>query len=57
MSDPTPTEPYRLLKSPFNGETWTVPPDMSPEMYDHMVKVAGFVPIESKAPKKARSGA
>lgn len=52
MSEPIPTEPQRLLKSPFNGETWPVPPEVSAEMYEHLVRVAGFVPIsEVKGPR------
>ena len=48
MSEATPTAPLRLLKSPFNGEIWTVPPDLSEAMYEHMVTVAGFVPVDDK---------
>lgn len=53
MSDSTPTAPLRQLKSPFNGETWTVPPDVSPELYDELVK-RGFVPVEPKKDKRDR---
>lgn len=56
MSDSMPTEPavQRWLKSPFNGEAWPVPPDLRPEQYDYMVKVAKFQPIEApKAKAKA----
>ena len=44
MSEPTPTEPLptRWLKSPFNGEAWAVPPDLTPEMYRHMVRRRGL---------------
>jgi hypothetical protein len=47
MSDNTPTEPLqRWLKSPFNGELWPVPPDLTVQQYDYMVNVAGFVPVD-----------
>ena len=60
MSERTPIEPLptRWLKSPFNGELWPVPPDLTPEMYDHMVHVAGFVPADTPpppAPEKVRA--
>ena len=47
MSEPTPTEPYRQLKSPFNGEAWSVPPEVTPAMYDELIK-RGYTPIPSK---------
>lgn len=50
MSDNTPTELSRLLKSPFNGELWPVPPDMTPAMYDELIK-RGFTPVQAK-PKR-----
>lgn len=49
MSEATPTAPLRLLKSPFNGEVWTVPPEVSDEMYEHLVNVANFVPVTEQA--------
>ena len=54
MSEPTPIEPQptRWLKSPFNGEAWPVPPELTREQYDYMVHSAGFVPIEPKPVKK-----
>jgi len=58
MSDNTPTERYRLLRSPFNGEVWKVPPDVTEEMYDHLVNVAKFIPVTEKVKpvKDARAG-
>jgi hypothetical protein len=53
MSDSTTTEPLRILKSPFNGEAWPVPPDMTPEMYDALI-TRGFKPIEPKKEKRDR---
>ena len=46
MSDSTPTDSQtpRRLKSPFNGEAWIVPPDVSPELYEELVK-RGYEPI------------
>jgi hypothetical protein len=63
MSAPTSTEelPTRWLKSPFNGELWPVPASLTVDQYDHMVHVAGFVPVdmfrevESKKEEKARA--
>ena len=56
MSDSTPTAPLRLLKSPFNGETWTVPPDVSEEMYQELLK-RGFTRVDVKPSKKERASA
>ena len=56
MSAPALTPPSpRLLRSPFNGEAWPVPPDMPDEMYAALVE-RGFVPIvpESKREKRDR---
>lgn len=36
------------LKSPFNGEVWTVPPDCSAEFVEELVK-RGFVRVEDTA--------
>lgn len=57
MSDHTPTEPLptRWLKSPFNGELWPVPADLTSEQYEYMVHSAGFVPFEPK-PVKRKDG-
>lgn len=56
MSDSTPTAPPipRVLKSPFNGEAWTVPPDVTDVMYDELVK-RGFEPISSPTTKRKGS--
>ena len=54
MSDSIPTAPLRRLKSPFNGEVWTVPPEMSREMYEDMIRLGGFVPIEEPKGKPAK---
>jgi len=40
------------LRSPFNQELWTVPPDCTPEFVDELVK-RGFVRIDA-APVKAK---
>ena len=53
MSDSTLTEPLRLLKSPCNGAIWTVPPEVSSEMYDELIK-RGFEPVEPKKRKDPR---
>jgi hypothetical protein len=41
------------LRSPFNGEVWTVPPDQSPAFVAELIK-RGFVRVEddSKKPRK-----
>jgi hypothetical protein len=57
MSDSTPTPLstiQRWLKSPFNGERWPVPPDMTPAMYDAIVQ-RGFEPIEEKPKRKDKA--
>jgi hypothetical protein len=36
------------LRSPFNGEIWTVPPDQSPAFVEELIK-RGFVRVESAA--------
>ena len=55
MLDNTPIEPLqRYLRSPFNGEKWPVPPDMSDEMYAELLK-CGFKEIVPKAPRKDKS--
>ena len=55
MSDNTNTAPLpqRWLKSPFNGELWPCPPDLTPAQYDYMVQVGGFIPVEPAKPKRA----
>lgn len=53
MSDHTPTESPRLLKSPFNNEVWPVPPDVNPTMYDALLK-AGFTEVKTKEAKRGR---
>ena len=46
MSDNAPTAtPIRKLRSPFNGEIWQVPPDVSPELYEALV-LRDFVPVD-----------
>jgi hypothetical protein len=54
MSDNTPTAPPRLLRSPFNGQAWPVPPEVTPEMYEALIK-AGFTPMATKAPQKGKA--
>ena len=51
MSEPTPTESPRLLRSPFNGEAWPVPPEVDAAMYDALLK-AGYTPIPDKTKRK-----
>ena len=54
MSALTPTTPaHRLLRSPFNGEAWPVPPDMPEDMYAALVE-RGFVPIVPESKKAPR---
>lgn len=49
MSDNTPTESPRLLRSPFNGEVWPVPPDLTEAQYAYMIRPdVGFVPVEDE---------
>jgi len=56
MSDKPFTEPpQRLLKSPFNGETWPVPTGITPVMYEALLK-AGFEPVTVTYPPKAERG-
>jgi hypothetical protein len=56
MSELKPTESLRQLRSPFNGELWTVPPDVSKEMYAALLE-RGFVPVEdAQKPSKERRG-
>lgn len=51
MSDSTTTAPLpTMLRSPFNGAAWPVPPDAAPVMVEALIK-AGFVPIEPKKRK------
>ena len=47
----TPSAPL-LLRSPFNGEAWPVPPDATPEFVAELEK-RGFVRIDT-APVKAK---
>lgn len=55
MSDSTDTEPsQRWLRSPFNGQAWPVPPDVTPVMLDALIK-AGFQPVEDKPAKESRT--
>ena len=49
--DSTPTAPLVKLRSPFNQEIWTVPPDCSPEFVAELVK-RGFTRIEEPAKGK-----
>ena len=51
MSEPTPIEPLRQLRSPFNGEAWTVPPEVTPEMYAALLE-RGFKEIAPAKPKR-----
>jgi hypothetical protein len=47
MSEATLIEPVRLLRSPFNGEVWKVPSEVSEEMYEALV-ARGFTPVQPK---------
>jgi len=51
MSEATSTEPQLRLRSPFNGEAWPVPPEVTPEMLEALLK-AGFTKIPPKGPRK-----
>lgn len=51
MSDSTPTEFQRILKSPFNGQPWVVPPEVSDEMYAALL-ARGFKEIPQTKPKR-----
>jgi hypothetical protein len=44
----TPTDRLVKLRSPFNGEVWTVPPDVPPAFVEELVK-RGFVRVEDAA--------
>ena len=48
---PTPTGPLVKLKSPFNGEVWTVPPDCTREFVDALIE-RGFTRVDDQAPRK-----
>jgi hypothetical protein len=39
------------LKSPFNGEVWTVPPDCSAAFVEELIK-RGFTRVDDQAPRK-----
>jgi hypothetical protein len=51
MSDYIPIDSPRILLSPFNGEAWTVPPDVSDELYRALIE-RGFKPIPPKPKRK-----
>lgn len=53
MSDSTLTERASILRSPYNGEAWTVPPDVNDVMYQALLR-AGFTPIQPPKPKKPK---
>jgi hypothetical protein len=53
MLEITPTVRPVVLRSPFNGERFVVPPDMTPQMLDALLN-AGFVKLEDDAPAPAR---
>lgn len=45
--------PQQYLRSPFNGEAWAVPPDVSPEFVAELEK-RGFTRIAPGAKSKAK---
>ena len=47
----TPTAPLVKLKSPFNGEVWTVPPECTPAFVEAL-EVRGFTRVEAPVKKK-----
>jgi hypothetical protein len=49
----TPTAPLVKLRSPFNGEVWTVPPDQ-PDTFIEALVARGFVRVEDEATKKRK---
>lgn len=49
----TPTAPPVQLRSPFNGEVWTVPPDQSPAFIQALVD-RGFTRVETESAKPTR---
>ena len=53
MSGSTPTATLVKLRSPFNGEVLTVPPDWSAEFVEELVK-RGFT--REDEPKKGKKG-
>jgi len=55
MSASTPTAPLVQLRSPFNGEVFTVPPDWSPELVAELEK-RGFTRIAARAKGKEKHG-
>lgn len=44
------------MKSPFNGEVWIVPPEVTDAMYAELVK-RGFEPIPDDKPKPEKARA
>ena len=49
----TPTAPLVQLRSPFNGEVWTVPPDQPPAFAEALI-ARGFVRVEDPSAKPAK---
>jgi len=49
----TPTAPLVKLRSPFNGEVWTVPPDQPPAFVEELIK-RGFVRVEDDAATRTK---
>ena len=54
MSASTPTGGPVKLRSPFNGEIWTVPPDCTPAFVEALI-ARGFVRVDDEAPKSPRA--
>jgi len=53
----TPTAPPVKLRSPFNGEVWTVPPECAPD-FVAALELRGFTRVEdvpTKTRKEARA--
>lgn len=54
MSDKPSTDPPVLrLRSPFNGEPWCVPPEVTPAMLEALLQ-AGFTRMPGRPPKDPR---
>lgn len=54
VNTPTaPSPPQRYLKSPFNGEAWPVPPELTPAMYEALLE-RGFEEIPAPKLRKEK---
>ena len=50
----TPTDRLVKLRSPFNGEVFTVPPDYTPALVAELIK-RGFERVDEDKPRKEKA--